>query len=258
MGTFANKIITRDRKRSRPEKAEASSDNRIEVNPAWIVRALFRITALLVVLNLLAIFTWLEGGYEQALGLVPGFNMDKEANIPTFFSGLILLTAGGLFGLIAWYKKKYLEPNVLHWALLAGVFICMALDEVASFHEHLILPLRNSLNLSGIFYYSWVLVGMAFLLAFAALYLKFFFSLPARFRWGFFLAGCVYVAGALGMELIGGFFAEQDGLINLRYALITTVEETMELIGIILLIKFLLIYLQEQTDIHALSLVLKK
>lgn len=251
-------IIKEDNKEGSPESRVASSGSRIEITPSWIMRVLFRIAVALVVLNVLAVFVWLAGGYEEALGLVPGFYMDREANVPTFFSGLILLIASGLFALLASYKKKHQEAYVLHWALLSGLFLYMALDEVASFHEHLILPLRNSLKLSGVFYYSWVVVGMLFLVAFTAYYLKFFFALPAKFRWGFFMAGFIYISGALGMELIGGFYAEQEGLVNVRYALITTVEETLEIIGILLLIKYLFLYLQDRSGIHAISLTLKK
>ena len=229
----------------------------LEAVPGKILRVLFLITGILVVLNVLAILTWFVGGYDQALGFVPGFYMDKEANVPTFFSSLILLLAGFLFGVIARYKKKHKEAYVFHWALLSGVFLYMALDEIASFHEHLILPLRSSLNLSGIFYYSWVIVGIVFLAGFAAYYLKFFFSLTPRFREGFFLAAFVYVSGALGMELVGGYYAEQYGLESLTYAFITTVEETLELVGILILIKYLFLYLQKHTILSGLRLSLK-
>lgn len=251
-------IIEEDSKEGSPERRVVSSGSRIEVNPSRLMRVLFRITAALVVLNLLAVFVWFAGGYEEALGLVPGFYMDREANVPTFFSGLILLIASALFALLASYKKKHQEAYVLHWAFLSGLFLYMALDEVASFHEHLILPLRSSLKLSGIFYYSWVVVGMLFLVAFTAYYLKFFFALPGKLRRGFFMAGFIYISGALGMELIGGFYAEQEGLANIRYALITTVEETLEIIGILLLIKYLFLYLQDRTGIHTISLSLNK
>lgn len=261
MDLSAEKRVARDRGRKRrtdPEHPASSAENILLLNPNRVVKILSGIVGLLVLLNLMAVFLWLEGGFDQALGFVPGFNMDKEANVPTFFSGLILLFVCGLSGVIAWYKKKTQQSYLLHWAFLSFVFFYMTLDEVSSFHEHLILPLRNSMNLSGIFYYSWVIVGIVFLLAFVAFYLKFFFSLSTRFRQGFFLAGFIYVAGALGMELIGGYYAEQDGLMNLRYALITTIEETMELIGLIILIKYLLIYLQEQTDLSAIGLKLTK
>lgn len=240
------------------EGAVRASEYPLEIPSGKVVRFLFFTTAVLVVLNLLAILVKFGGGYEQALGFVPGFSLDKEANIPTFFSGLILLLSGFLFGIIAWYRKRKQEGFVLHWGILSAVFVFMALDEVASFHENLILPIRSSLNLSGIFYYSWVVVGLLFLLAFAASYLKFFFSLSTTYRLGFFLAGFAYICGALGMELVGGYYAEHYGLENLPYALITTVEETLELIGILLLIKYLLLYLQNNTGLTALSLSLKK
>lgn len=240
------------------EGAIRASEHPLEIHSGKVVRFLFFTIVVLVVLNLLAILVKFKGGYEQGLGFVPGFSLDKEANVPTFFAGLILLLSGTLFGIIAWYRRTRQEGYVVQWGILSAIFVFMALDEVASFHENLILPLRNSLNLSGIFYYSWVVVGLLFLLVFTATYLKFFFSLSPAFRLGFFLAGFVYISGALGMELLGGYYAEHYGLENLPYALITTVEETLELIGILVLIKYLFLYLQDHTGLTSLSLSLKK
>jgi hypothetical protein len=54
------------------------------------------------------------------------------------------------------------------------------------------------------------------------------------------VAGCVYVAGALGMELVGGAWAAKHGQDNLVYSLLTTVEEGLELTGLVLFIRTLL------------------
>lgn len=255
MGLSVEKVVLRERPSKRNENKP--SEEVLAVSPSLLVRTLFQITGVLLVLNLLAIFIWLVGGYEQALGFVPGFYMDKEANVPTFFSSILLLIASGLFGLIARSSKQQEEPFFLRWALLSAIFLYMALDEVASFHEHLIMPLRSSLQLSGIFYYSWVVPAMVFLLAFAAYYLKFFFALSAKFQTGFLMAAFIYIFGALGMELVGGYYAEQHGLENWTYALITSIEESLELLGILLLIKYLLKYLQENTWISTIGLRLK-
>lgn len=256
MGLSVEKANEREKESEKIDREPA--EYRMEIKPAQIVRVLFIAVGTLVILNFIALFTLFVGGYDQALGFVPGFHLDKEANIPTFFSSLILLIASFLFGVIAFYKRKHQETYVIHWVFLSFVFLYMSLDEAASFHEHLILPLRNNLNLSGLFYYSWVIAGGFFLLAFTAYYLKFFFALPKTYKQGFFLAGFLYVLGALGMELIGGYYAEQHGLENVTYALITTVEETLELIGVLILIKYLLLYLQTNTLVSALGLSLKK
>ena len=61
-------------------------------------------------------------------------------------------------------------------------------------------------------------------------------------------SGAVYIAGAIGMEMIGSF-AVRSSLIRLHspwYGAITGLEETLELLGIILLIDALLRALLDQ------------
>ena len=47
--------------------------------------------------------------------------------------------------------------------------------------------------------------------------------------------------GAIGVELIGGRYLELHGVENLTYAMITTVEESLEMAGVIIFIWALLV-----------------
>ena len=58
----------------------------------------------------------------------------------------------------------------------------------------------------------------------------------------FVVAGIIYVGGALGVEAVSGLWAERHGEDNLVYMTISTVEELMEMIGIIVFIHALLDY----------------
>ena len=63
-------------------------------------------------------------------------------------------------------------------------------------------------------------------------------------------SGAVYIAGAIGMEMIGSF-AVRSSLIRLHspwYGAITGLEEALELVGIILLIDALLRALLDQRN----------
>ncbi len=57
-------------------------------------------------------------------------------------------------------------------------------------------------------------------------------SLPKRTAALIFLAGTVYVAGALGLELVGGIISDRGGRPSLIYELVAATEELLELIGI--------------------------
>ena len=118
----------------------------------------------------------------------------------------------------------------------------MSLDETASFHELLIDPLRETFNLSGFFYMSWVIFGPIIVIILAISYIRFLLDLPPKVRYTIILAAALYLGGVIGMEMISGNYYSVYGQ-NLIYAELTTIEETLEIAGLILLIKVLFDYL---------------
>ena len=88
-------------------------------------------------------------------------------------------------------------------------------------------------------YFAWVIPGAVFVVLFSAIYIPFLLHLPMQTRVQIGVAGCVYVGGALGMELAGGYHADRYGEENFAYSTIAAVEETMEMAGIVLFISAL-------------------
>ena len=72
------------------------------------------------------------------------------------------------------------------------------------------------------------------------LYMRPVLSLSREIRFYIFIAAALFVGGAIGMELIGAKYAEAHGVFNLPYSMLTTVEESMELAGLIVFIYALL------------------
>ena len=184
----------------------------------------------------------LNDGNDRYLTTV--FSLDEEHNIPTFFSTIMLLVCSLLFIVIGESKNDFEGRYRWHWTTLGLIFFGLANDEMLSFHELTIRPLRNLLNTSGLFYYAWVIPAGLFLLALVFWYWKFLAELPTRFRRLFILSGSIYVAGAVGIEMIGGLIASQQDQNNLIYAMVTNFEETLEIFGIILLIHALFSYIE--------------
>lgn len=119
-------------------------------------------------------------------------------------------------------------------------------DEALSFHEMLIDPMRTTFGLSGLMRFSWVLVGGTFVAAFGLAYVSFLRHLAPVARRQFVLAGAVYVTGVLGFEMISGpfFEAHEAGRSVAPYLALMTIEETLEMTGILLFIRALRNYLQ--------------
>jgi predicted permease len=113
-----------------------------------------------------------------------------------------------------------------------------------SIHELLIIPdLAEALNLPWFLHSLWVIPGTIFVLIFAQRYWKFTLHLPKRSRYHFTLAAMLYIGGALGMEMVGSYYAELEGQQHLTYALLTSLEEAMEMMGTVAFIYGLLFYI---------------
>jgi hypothetical protein len=177
------------------------------------------------------------------------FNLDRELNFPTWYSALMIGFCAILLRIIATGKKQQGDRYSQDWRLLSTIFIWMAIDEIVSIHEILIIPqVSDALKLPWFLHSMWVIPGIFFVAWFVRRYGKFVNHLPAKSKQHFTIAACLYIGGALVMEMVGSQFAESIGQQNIVYALIATVEEILELNGIIMFIYALLYYLSQWSN----------
>ena len=80
-----------------------------------------------------------------------------------------------------------------------------------------------------------VVIGLA--------YLKFVWALPGRTRLHFIMAGVIFLTGALGVEMLGAREADLYGYDTVIYCFLYSVEEMLEMLGVVLFIYALLSYL---------------
>ncbi len=153
------------------------------------------------------------------------FNLDLEMNIPTWYSGLMLVSCGLITRGIFTIKKSQSDRFWRHWQILATIFFVLAIDEVASIHEILIIDdLADSLHLPSFWHSVWVIPGTVLVVIFIWKYWKFILYLPKQLRQHFLIAITLYLGGALGMEMIGSYYDGIDGQQNLTYATLATIE----------------------------------
>ena len=184
-------------------------------------------------------------GHPKVFGLVPMFNVSQEQNIPTLFSVLLLISCSVLLSLIFYLHRKQVVGLKMYWATLATGFVYMAIDEFTQLHENvgiLFLPLIGD-HSHGFLYYSWVVPAFALIIFLASFFSNFLFNLPKATSVSFIIAGTIYLTGLLGIEMLGGYYHELHGNENLTYSLISTLEESLEMLGLILFIRALLDYL---------------
>jgi hypothetical protein len=218
------------------------------LSPSKVTKLLLSIIALLIVLNLLEriIVHWLNSqGNGQVLSIY--FNFDEEANLPTLYSSLILGFSSYLIATIATFKQQNKAKYAKHWQTLAWIFLYLAIDEICSIHELLIPILKRVIDAQGLLYFPWVIPAFCLVIIFLIIFRKFILALPSQTKSLFLLAGIIYVFGALGMEMIGGYIADHYGY-NTTYGIASSVEELSEMFGVVIFINALLNYLQSQAS----------
>lgn len=216
----------------------------ITYEPKRVVVLLGTIIICLIVANSVGIVSKYYFGRSR-LGI---FDLDKEGNLPTLYSSVMILSCGNLLAVIATARKRQEKRDYLYWAGLAVIFIFLSVDEGISLHERLITPLRTALNTSGPLYFAWVIPYGILAIVIMLIYLGFLFTLAVRFRYLIILAGMLYIAGVVGVEFIGGYWAELYGNENLTYALITMCEESLEMVGILVFIYALMAYITSELN----------
>ena len=180
--------------------------------------------------------------------LMSTFYMDNEANIPTYFNTILLFIPAALLAIIGSWKKSEGDKFRYAWIGLSLVFLFLSIDEASVLHETLIKPMRSLINYEGyggLFYFAWVIPGMGAVLLFIIIYLRFFLHLPNKYKFLFAASLTIYVSGVIGGEMLSGHFADTIGFKNFTYAKYTSLEESLEWLGAIMIIYSLLSYMKD-------------
>lgn len=230
------------------EAPKTSAQSRLDLSfkPHQVAVFLAKAVAFVVICHAITVsiepsFVFSEVAYE---GIYKFFNMGAESNLPTFVSTLNLIIASLLSGLVA--KSSIIRRNrsrYYWWGITFGLFL-MGLDESAMIHESLVgETLKSFFNMkgSGIFYYGWYVFYIPIMAVLGGLYIPFLKRLPLRYSVLFSLSAVIYFGGAIGVEMLESYLAYK----NYALGLSVIIEETMEMLGIVILIYALLLYLSE-------------
>lgn len=163
------------------------------------------------------------------------FNIDQEANIPTWFTAGVALYLAMIASMIASVVKSQGKKMAWAWRGIAIMGIYIAMDEVAGFHELAITPIRDTWDISPWLYQSWIIPAMILVLLIGIFYLRFFWKLPFYTKFYLIVGVFVYLMGAIGVEAVGGFVLTTQGL-NDWYVQLAHIEEFMEMMGLIIIL----------------------
>ncbi len=210
--------------------------------PARVTRSLVSILGLLFSVAALFQIAYWSYGWENPFGIARIFNMDHEMSLPNWFS-TVLLAWIGLLALVAGRAAPALR---VPWTVAAVLAFGLSAEETLSLHEHF-----NQYRhfISGPWgYYPWTIGAAPLVLIVALSSIHVLRKLPSHTALQLIMAGGLYVSGALGLELLAGWWLTSHPGISLFFTLCTMFEESLEMLGLILAQHALLDYIVAQSS----------
>ncbi len=193
----------------------------------------------------------LVAGIEYGLGFVqPALRLvhvDFEANVPTFYSVGLLLTAALICVLNRWASSKDQGRAASGWMALSVLFALLAADEFMSLHETLNTPASALLKHFEIetLTFPWLYIAVPALVPVAFYFLTFLQTLEADTRRRIVLSAVIYLSGALLFESLSGVAQSAVGYQHMAYQTLCHLEELLEMFGVILFVGATLRHLQK-------------
>ena len=230
----------------------------VRISAAAVAGILGTVIALLVLADVAGQISTYYFGHPAVLGLVALFDLDNEANMPSWYSASVLLICSGVLALIATAMTQSRDRYRWHWVGLSAGFLYLSADEEAGIHE-IIGPLFAgvghwlTLHVSSSFrylaaypVYTWVLPACAAAAIIGISYTRFLFALPRRTGVLFVVSAAIFLGGAVGVEVIGARHVLLYGQHDPVYGALVVLEESMEMGGIALFLCTLLRYAQAE------------
>lgn len=185
---------------------------------------------------------------------IVGFDVNAEANFPTFYSVSMAIAASFLLFVVAYFKNKVGDRYRFHWLVLALFLLYISVDDASVIHEKVSKYLKGITDLGGWFHYRWVIVGLVIVAIFGISFFRFWLNLDNRYKILFLVSAGLFFGGAMGVEMIGGRWANANGSKNFIYILFTTLEQGMQYGGLMTLVYTLLLYIKSYIPNFSVSI----
>ena len=195
----------------------------------------------------MGIMVVIASGHHESKGWLMAFDLENEWNFPTIFSTLPLFAASAVLAAIAAERRSLRDSDFRYWVALAIIFCFFGIDELTSIHNQARTLVPVTVSHFGLDpRFRWVVAGIVFAFVVGIIFLPFVLRLPHRTRWGMIVSGTIYVAASVGLELVGGEWAERHTKDNWTYCAMVVTEETLEMIGALAFLDVLLTYIERE------------
>lgn len=217
----------------------------VVIAPRFILVILTGIILFLAGMHVLVYLCWYRDicgsarGFHMTYGYL--FDMGAEMNVPTWFSTVQL----SLVALILLAASFAASGGRWGWRLLSVLFLYLSFDEASDMHGFWASRAGGIQVSDAADGFNWIIPGVVVVATIALAFLPWFLRLPRRTRILFATAATIYVGGGLVFEGLGGLTADED-FSDPLYLLISTIEETLEMFGISVMLYAVIDHLRGQ------------
>ena len=222
----------------------AGSTINLSLRPRVLALSLAGAATLLFLLGLIEQYVTAHSTNNAIHSVAYRFRLDAEATIPMWFSSMLMLVCSLLAAVAALVHRHQRRADVWRWGMISVILLGMSMDEAVVLHEMAIRVIRGFMPTSGLFFYAWVVVAIPAVVVVASLGAPMLRRLPRRTAVGLPLSATIFCVGAIGMEMVGGKVFEAAGeTATLIYVVVTSLEEGLEMAGLVVCFYVLLDYL---------------
>ena len=175
------------------------------------------------------------------------FGLDEELSFPTWVNSMMAFLVAGLAWIVGKSQKTSIQK--ITWYLIALIGILISVDEVVALHELLLQGLHILANFGegqGLFTNAWILVMPAILVGLIFGVRLLYKHLPSSTFKRLVVAIAVYLIGAFIVEYASIPLDKSSALYNFGAVV---VEESLELLGVWLAIRAILLHTVEHEKV---------
>jgi hypothetical protein len=173
-------------------------------------------------------------------------DVNREGSLPTWYATMTLMACAVMLGVIAVDAARRRRPYPLHWAASGVVFALLSLEEILGVHSEATRVLRSVVSITEGPGYALALGAIALvgLVVVVLIFGRFYLHLPSRWRWSFTIAAIIYLTGVFASDAIGDYLIAANGEHTLPYIVVLTLEEILEMTGVLIFLVMLLEYIR--------------
>lgn len=215
----------------------------INVQPMKVSKVMLGFIAVLAVMHITQLSIFLYINDPDVFDWIRMLDFDEEGNLPSLYSSLAIAFCTLLLWIITKNEKSE-GRSYWHWLGLSIIFLFLAFDEGFAIHEEIGGFTEGYIDASGYLYFAWVVpygvLGIIFIMS----YVKFLFRIPKDIAIQFVIAGAMFVLGAVVLEVISAKEADLYDTYTVKYSVLYTIEELLEMTSMVVFSNALLKYMK--------------